>query len=221
MSSSAVTFLSWASLISIVRERSDGFPIRRSAWTDRPSGRDKAAHPDGPLHAAPPGHESRAPRASMGLAVRVEPAIADMGRAARPSRAGPAPTGSLPSRPRFLVDRMAISGLIRTVRGAVWSKRSASVQAGVAALARRLEDHDPQGHMDLGGGQAGAIGVHHGFDHVIDQTADFRGPWDRRRGRQSGPERDGPCGRFSGSMAGNMGIRRGRRSKPESVNSSR
>ena len=28
--------------------------------------------------------------------------------------------------------------------------------------------------MDLGGGQAGPIGVDHGFHHVIDQTADFR-----------------------------------------------
>jgi hypothetical protein len=28
--------------------------------------------------------------------------------------------------------------------------------------------------MDLGGGQAGPIGVDHGFHHVIDQTANFR-----------------------------------------------
>jgi len=49
-------------------------------------------------------------------------------------------------------------------------------EARVTALARRLEDHDPQGHMDLGGGQAGAIGIPHGLDHVIDQTPYFRGP---------------------------------------------
>ena len=47
-------------------------------------------------------------------------------------------------------------------------------QAGVAALAGGLEHHHPQGHMHLGGGQPGAIGVHHGFHHVIDKPANFR-----------------------------------------------
>src|SRR6185437_12601746 len=49
-------------------------------------------------------------------------------------------------------------------------------QAGIAALPRRLEHHDPKRNMDLGGGQAGPVGIDHGLDHVTDQTPYFRGP---------------------------------------------
>ena len=47
-------------------------------------------------------------------------------------------------------------------------------QIGVGAVVRGLEHHHPKRHMDLGGGQSGAVRIYHGFHHVIDQAADFR-----------------------------------------------
>ena len=135
-------------------------------------------------------------RALDDFAVQTEAAIADMGGPLDHSRAGPAPRGSLPSRLPVSSPTISISGLIRTVRGAVWSKRSSSDRPGIAALVRGLEHHHPQRHMDLGRGQAGAVGVDHGLDHVSDQTADFgRCRVGDGLGR-AGPGRDGPCGRF-------------------------
>ena len=51
---------------------------------------------------------------------------------------------------------------------------------------RGLEHHNPERNMHLGGGQTGPIGIDHGFHHVIDQMADFRGP-----GVGNGPGRGG------------------------------
>jgi small subunit ribosomal protein S21 len=48
-------------------------------------------------------------------------------------------------------------------------------EVGVRALVRRLEDHDPKRHMDLGRGKSCPIRVDHGLDHVAHEAADFGG----------------------------------------------
>jgi len=43
----------------------------------------------------------------------------------------------------------------------------------IGARGRRLEDDDAQTLMHLRAGQACAVGVDHGLDHVVDQASQF------------------------------------------------
>ena len=94
-------------------------------------------------------------------------------------------------------------------------------QAGVGCARRGLEHHQPQRHMDLGGGQAGAVGVDHGFDHVIDQTADFRRSGVGDRGGELSQNGMAHAGDFQDAMGRNMGRGQGPVKGAKSVNSCR
>ena len=64
--------------------------------------------------------------------------------------------------------------------------------------------------MDLGGGQAGPVGVGHGFDHVIDQTTYFRRRGVRNGGRHVSQHRVAHAGDFQDSHRPNMRLGRER-----------
>ena len=68
--------------------------------------------------------------------------------------------------------------------------------------------------MDLGGGQAGPIGVHHGFHHVIDQTADFRVPGVGDGAGRGGQDGVAHAGDFQDSHGPKYGLGSGSRPRP-------
>jgi len=77
-------------------------------------------------------------------------------------------------------------------------------KVGLAA-AGRLKHNDPERHMDLGRGQPGAIGVHHGVHHIGHKPGDFRCRWVIHGSGPGGKDGVAHAGDFENSHVLNMG----------------